>query len=220
MPHMVKPRFLQFFQSFSRLCVLLLCAAMELDTRFGELCESVRGHPPQRHPSFALAFTLFDQPAWDAMSPERPLRYWRLIEINQPGAQALIGSALKADERIKRVEQLKEEKSLFGKDGTLPKSTEMRFLVTEYRNVATTIKATCEKSFDAAADEYLKKKDLAGAKAVVAEKDAIRAGLLAKQQDPQTKKENRKLKSTRPLERTSYCDGNSSNQHRQKLLRP
>ena len=84
---------------FERL-TLLLCAAMELDTRFGELCESVRGHPPQRHPSFALAFTLFDQPAWDAMSPERPLRYWRLIEINQPGAQALIGSALKADERI------------------------------------------------------------------------------------------------------------------------
>ena len=82
----------------------------------------------------------------------------------------LENARLKADERIKRVEQLKEEKSLFGKDGTLPKSIEMRSLVAEYRAVATAIKATCEKSFDAAADEYLKKKDLAGAKAVVTEK--------------------------------------------------
>ena len=28
------------------------------------------------------------------------LRYWRLIEINQPGAQPLTASALRADERI------------------------------------------------------------------------------------------------------------------------
>ena len=82
----------------------------------------------------------------------------------------LENTRLKADERIKRVEQLKDEKSLFNKDGTLPKSTEMRSFVTEYRNTATTIKTTCEKSFDAVADEYLKKKDLAGAKAIVAEK--------------------------------------------------
>jgi hypothetical protein len=44
--------------------------------------------------------SLFDAPAWDALSPERPLRYWRLIEIHQPGAQPLITSALRADERI------------------------------------------------------------------------------------------------------------------------
>ena len=82
----------------------------------------------------------------------------------------LENTRLKADERIKRVEQLKEEKSQFGKDGTLPKLTEMRSLTTEYRNTTTTAKATCEQSFDVAADEYLKKKDLGGAKAVVAEK--------------------------------------------------
>jgi hypothetical protein len=43
---------------------------------------------------------LFDDPAWEALAPERPLRYWRLIEINQPGAQPLTSSALRADERI------------------------------------------------------------------------------------------------------------------------
>jgi len=79
---------------------LLLCAAMELDTRMGALCAKAQQDPARNYPTFALALTLFDQPAWDALSPERPLRFWRLIEINQPGAQPLITSALKADERI------------------------------------------------------------------------------------------------------------------------
>src|SRR5262249_25152568 len=38
--------------------------------------------------------------SWDVLSPRRPLRYWRLIEIHQPGAQPLTTSALSADERI------------------------------------------------------------------------------------------------------------------------
>ncbi len=79
---------------------LLLCAAMELDTRVASLCARAQGEPSRAYPTFALALTLFDQPAWDVMSPERPLRYWRLVEINQPGAQPLVTSALKADERI------------------------------------------------------------------------------------------------------------------------
>ena len=32
--------------------------------------------------------------------PSSPLRYWQMIEINQPGAQRLITSPLRADERI------------------------------------------------------------------------------------------------------------------------
>src|SRR5262249_35111750 len=39
-------------------------------------------------------------PAWEAVSPERPLRYWRLLEINQPAGRPLTTSALRADERI------------------------------------------------------------------------------------------------------------------------
>src|SRR5829696_7600722 len=79
---------------------LFLCAAMELDARMGSLCANAQQDLARSHPTFALALTLFDQPAWDVLSPERPLRYWRLVEINQPGAQPLINSALKADERI------------------------------------------------------------------------------------------------------------------------
>jgi hypothetical protein len=37
---------------------------------------------------------------WEALAPERPLRHWRQIEINQPGAQPLTASALRADERV------------------------------------------------------------------------------------------------------------------------
>ncbi len=82
--------------------VLLLCAAMELDTRTSELCNEAQYQQTQSraYPTFALALTLFDNPAWDVLSPERPLRYWRLVEINQPAAQPLTTSALRIDERI------------------------------------------------------------------------------------------------------------------------
>jgi hypothetical protein len=82
--------------------VLLLCVAMEFDTRIAGLCARAQRdlNHPHPYPTFALALTLFDHPAWDVMSPERPLRYWRLVEINQPGAQPLVTSVLKADERI------------------------------------------------------------------------------------------------------------------------
>lgn len=79
---------------------LLLCAAMELDTRTGGLCARAQQDAARPYPTFGLALTLFDAPAWEAMSPDRPLRYWRLIDINQPAAEPLIGSALKADERV------------------------------------------------------------------------------------------------------------------------
>jgi len=80
--------------------ILALCAALELDTRVAGLCASAQDDSQRPYPTFALALALFDDPAWEALSPDRPLRYWRLIEINQPGAQPLTSSALRADERI------------------------------------------------------------------------------------------------------------------------
>jgi ATPase family associated with various cellular activities (AAA) len=79
--------------------VLLLCAAMELDTSVASLCNLAQGGN-RPYPTFGLALALFEEPFWEALSPERPLRYWRLLEINQPGAQPLTASALRADERI------------------------------------------------------------------------------------------------------------------------
>lgn len=80
--------------------ILLLCAAMEFDTRIGMLCAKAQSDAARPYPTFALALSLFDDPVWEALSPERPLRYWQLIEINQPAAQPLTVSALRADERV------------------------------------------------------------------------------------------------------------------------
>jgi len=80
--------------------VLALCAAMELDTGTAGLCAKAQDNLNKPYPTFALAFALFDDPEWNAISPHAPLRHWRLLEINQPGAQPLTGAALAADERI------------------------------------------------------------------------------------------------------------------------
>jgi hypothetical protein len=79
--------------------VLLLCVGMELDTRIAGLCARAQDDPNKPYPTFALALVLFEEPSWDVVSPERPLRYWRLLEINQPNGQSLITSPLRADER-------------------------------------------------------------------------------------------------------------------------
>jgi len=80
--------------------LLLLCLGMELDPGIAALCARCQDDPARAYPTFALAFTMFENPSWEALSPERPLRYCRLLEINQAGGQALTVSALRADERI------------------------------------------------------------------------------------------------------------------------
>jgi hypothetical protein len=80
--------------------ILLLCAAAEFDPSIGALFARAGGDGGCTYATFALALSIFEDPAWDALSPHRPLRYWRLIEINQPGSQSLTTSPLRADERI------------------------------------------------------------------------------------------------------------------------
>ena len=80
--------------------VLLLCAAIEFDTRLPALCARAQDDANRPYPTFALALALFDDPAWDVLSPERPLRHWRMIGINQSGAQPLTTSPLQVDERV------------------------------------------------------------------------------------------------------------------------
>ena len=95
--HMLAMRFgLSEFESH----LLLLCVAVELDSGMGSLCALAQGDPELRAPTFALALTLFEGAAWDVLLPERPLRFWRLIEIIQASGQPLTGSILRGDERI------------------------------------------------------------------------------------------------------------------------
>jgi hypothetical protein len=90
----------RFGLSKFELNILFLCAAAEFDCHFLALFARAQGDASRNYPTFALSLSIFDKPVWDALSPERPLRFWRLIEINQPGAETLATSALRADERI------------------------------------------------------------------------------------------------------------------------
>ncbi|WP_394840108.1 ATP-binding protein [Pendulispora rubella] len=80
--------------------VLLLCLAMEIDTSVAPLCARAQQDPRKAYPTFALAMSLFDEPTWDALSPERPLRLWHLIELDAIDTLSLTARALRIDERV------------------------------------------------------------------------------------------------------------------------
>lgn len=79
---------------------LLLCTAPDLDPAIANLLGTLQPASARGAPTFQLAQRVLDEPSWDALSPLRPLRYARLIEINQPGTTSLVTSALRADERV------------------------------------------------------------------------------------------------------------------------
>jgi ATPase family associated with various cellular activities (AAA)/Winged helix domain, variant len=61
--------------------LLLAAAAAELDADVGRLFAEAQGDPQRTRVSFALAQALFDEPHWSALSPGRPLRALRLVEV-------------------------------------------------------------------------------------------------------------------------------------------
>ncbi|BDE11150.1 MULTISPECIES: ATP-binding protein [Mycobacterium] len=84
---------------FERL-VLILAAAMELDPNTPARCADASGNPHTTYPTMALALTMLPGATWDVVSPQRPLRYWRLIEFDEPRADALTATRFRIDERI------------------------------------------------------------------------------------------------------------------------
>ena len=78
--------------------LLLLCAGTELDSRVADLCARYQGDPLRRAPTFGLALAVLPAAHWSALTPDGPLRYWRLIEVG-PG-DFLTASPLRIDERI------------------------------------------------------------------------------------------------------------------------
>jgi hypothetical protein len=80
--------------------LLLLCAGVELSSQLAEACAALLG-PDGRapaHPTFALALAVLDGAHWSALSPARPLRRWRLIEL--VAGERLTSSSLRIDEFI------------------------------------------------------------------------------------------------------------------------
>jgi len=78
--------------------LLLLCAGIELDSAFAPLCAAAQGDPPRNYPTFSLALAALPDAHWSALTPEAPLRRWRLIEVGT--GPALTVSPLRIDERV------------------------------------------------------------------------------------------------------------------------
>ena len=78
--------------------ILLLAAGVEMDAQMADLCEIAAGEPRRHGVTFALALGVLDGPHWSALSPEGPLRRWRLVEVDESGS--LTRSRLRIDERI------------------------------------------------------------------------------------------------------------------------
>ena len=78
--------------------VLLMCAGMELDSKFADLCAKANGDPHRDYPTFCLALGALPDAHWSALTPDAPLRRWRLVEL-QAGSN-LTRSRLRIDERV------------------------------------------------------------------------------------------------------------------------
>ena len=77
--------------------VLLLCAGASLESRFLSACAAAHKNPQMTWPTFGLALQTLDAPHWSALSRNRPLRYWRLLELD---TAPLLHAPLRLDERI------------------------------------------------------------------------------------------------------------------------
>ena len=78
--------------------VLVLRAAMELDGVIAGRCALATGDAARAYPTFGLALAALPEPHWSALTPDAPLRRWRLIEVGSGSALTL--SPLRVDERI------------------------------------------------------------------------------------------------------------------------
>lgn len=77
---------------------LLLCAGVEMDSALAALCAEMNGDSRRTAPTFGLALTVLPGAHWSALSPDSPLRYWRLLELSL--GEGLAHAPLRIDERI------------------------------------------------------------------------------------------------------------------------
>jgi len=78
--------------------LLTLCAGVELDSAFAALCAKAQGEPQRAYATFSLALSALPEAHWSAITPDAPLRRWRLIEVSAGNSLTL--SPLRIDERV------------------------------------------------------------------------------------------------------------------------
>ncbi len=78
--------------------LLLLCAGMEFEPGWGNLCAAAANDPKSPYPTLGLAMSVLDYPNWAALSPAASLRRWQLVEVG--AGVSLTSSPLRINERI------------------------------------------------------------------------------------------------------------------------
>lgn len=63
--------------------ILVLCSGLELDATIGPLCGMVQGDRQRPFPTLGLAMSIFPHSHWSALTPQSPLRHWRLVELGK-----------------------------------------------------------------------------------------------------------------------------------------
>ena len=79
--------------------VLLLCAGIEMDSELASECGAAQGLPHAAPATFGLALGLLAEPHWSAVTPARPLRRFRLVEVDISTRGGLASAPLRIDER-------------------------------------------------------------------------------------------------------------------------
>jgi len=78
--------------------ILLLAAGVELDGALAALCARAQTGAGVAAPTFSLALAALDEAHWSALSPDRPLRLWRLVSLG--ASSSLAAAPLTIDERV------------------------------------------------------------------------------------------------------------------------
>src|SRR5580658_692053 len=77
---------------------LLLCAGVEMDSKLASRCAEAQGHPQRSYVTFGLAMAMLPDAHWSALTPSRPLRFFRLVEVES--GCGLTSAPVRIDERI------------------------------------------------------------------------------------------------------------------------
>ena len=78
--------------------ILLLAAGTEMDSRLAAQCGEAQGYPQKSYATFGLALATLEDPHWSALTPSRPLRRFRLLELE--AGHGIASAPLRIDERI------------------------------------------------------------------------------------------------------------------------
>lgn len=78
--------------------VLVICAAVELNSEIPALCAAAQGDERLHYPTFQLLLSSFPNANWNALLPGAPLRHWKLIEVGS--GESLVSAQVRIEEPV------------------------------------------------------------------------------------------------------------------------